>query len=74
MEATDKILLDPQGNPIISDDAVPEARVLDNKELTALTAGIIRFLVQMSGVEAAQLIFMHAAQIESTLPDAGVEA
>ena len=69
MDVTDKILLDSQGQPMVSDDAVPEARVLDCKELTALTGGIIRFLVSIAGVEAMQLVFMHAAAIEETLPD-----
>jgi hypothetical protein len=67
MDATAPLLVDSSGNALISEESLPIPRVLTNAELTAFVAGMTRFLTTIFGPEAAQLIAMHAMELEREL-------
>ena len=74
MDATAPLLVDSSGNALISEESLPIPRVLTNAELTAFVAGMTRFLTTIFGPEAAQLIAMHAMELERVFEAAVTEA
>ena len=58
------MLLDPDGNALLNEAALPEVRPLTTTELTALVSAAIRFLTLVHGPEAAQLVAAYAMDLE----------
>lgn len=67
------ILLDQKGDPLVSEQSLPEVRVFDLAELTAAVSALLRVLVAIHGVEVMQLFAIHAEDIEKALAAATEE-
>jgi hypothetical protein len=61
------MLVDPQGNALLDEDALPDPRAMSNMELTALLSGVIQALAAIHGPEIVQLIALRAEAAERSL-------
>ena len=67
-EIPTSLLVDAQGEALVSEQSLPELRVFTVSELTAGLSALLRILVTIHGPEVMQLFAIHAQDIESQLP------
>lgn len=71
-DPTASLLVDAKGEALISQQNLPDIRVFDNAELTAMCSAMLRTLVTIHGPEFMQLVAIHAEDIEAQLEHVGV--